>query len=97
MRTVTISYEGLGELEIQIATGKKLFEVTALAKQLSQSEKPTEAEDEKDFDLMCEIVAKCTKFSKEEVYETLGIDEITEIVQIIRGNREAIKKAQSPV
>jgi ASC-1-like (ASCH) protein len=99
MRTITLSYPGLDDVEVQIATGKKAVEVRKLIDQLVKTKDGEELSDEQfalNLELMAEMVSKCTRYStKEEVIDTFSEAEIAELSMVIQGDRETIKKAQT--
>jgi len=92
MRTIKLSYEGIGEVEVQLAVGKKMLELNKLSNKLV-GEKATDQQQEDDLNVMCEIVSKCTKYTQEEVLDMFAQFELLELVKVINGDRESIKKA----
>jgi hypothetical protein len=97
MRTITLTYEGLEDVEVQIATGQKMIECQKIAEALPErKEGGSMADEEKTKELMgmCEIISKCTRFTQEEAFETFGFSEIQEIFGVIMGDRQIIKKTK---
>jgi hypothetical protein len=90
IRTVTVNYPGLEPLEVQIATGEKGVKVNEIIKKFG----------DKETDNMkhgAEIVALCTKYTTEEVVETFTVYEIMDLVFIVQGDLETIKKVNAIV
>lgn len=95
MRTFKVNIEGVEEFEVQIATGKKAIEIMALTEKMRDAQNPTADDMEHDLNIMCEIIAKCTKYSKDEAFETFNPREIGTLVKGILGDKDEQKKIQA--
>ena len=92
-RITTVQYQGLEPFDIEIATGQKGIDVLKLAGKVKTSENSADSVNIENLSILAEIIAKTTKFTKEEVIDSFTPNEILELSLIARGDSVTISQA----